>query len=139
MNNNEGNMLPLHFFTLSFGEGKYGIEAVIVVCGRDISITIGGGTSCHIGAAALAIPRSSLANPETVSASASVLCVTGHKEDQIVRSAALSLASTLNCVVLVSAGVHVDQASSEDIKILTGNFNSLLKKIHSELSEYFND
>jgi hypothetical protein len=137
MNKSEEREPQMHFFSLSSGEDNHRVEAMVIVCGKDVSITIGGGTSYHIGAAAVAIPRPSLKDTGAVSASASVICVTGHKEDQLVRNAAISLASSLNCIVSVNAGLHVDQASIQDIEALVDNFNSLIKQISSKLTEYF--
>lgn len=82
---------------------------------------------------ALALPRMSLKNDGTISATASVLCVTGHKEDVITRDAALRMASKLNTTVLVSVGLHLDNATPEDIKWLQTNFERLLDKTETWL------
>jgi len=116
-------------YSAGFGEGRYRVEAVVIPCGRDLAITVVGGTEPHIGAAVLAVPRPSLADAARSSASASVLCVTGHKDDELARKAAVSLASALGCIVTVSAGIHVDNASPEDIKILEQNFYNVLDQI----------
>jgi hypothetical protein len=114
---------------VSYGQDKYLVEAQTVTCGGDISVIIGGGTHYHIGAAALAVPRASLADPNIISASASVICVTGHKDDDLARNAALRLAKDLNRIVTVSVGLHVDEASKDDIKILLKNFDAVIDKV----------
>lgn len=126
------NRFETHHFET--GEGRYKIEAIVVIAGRDLNITVGGGTSYHIGATALAIPRPSLDDPGLVSASASVICVTGHKDDQLARSAALKLSARFNCVVTVNAGLHIDDANADDIGLLTSNFNTLIQDIISRLA-----
>jgi len=100
------------------GSGRLRVEACAIVCGADLVVTLQGGTRHHIGATAMAVPRPSLADSSRVSASASVLCVTGHKEDELARSVALRLAAALGCTVTVAAGLHVEAASPEDIAAL---------------------
>lgn len=79
----------------------------------------------HIGAVAVAVPRKSLIGDGSNSASASVICITGHKEDEIARQIALRLSSEWQCVVTVSAGVHIDGAKKDDIDKLCANMHEL--------------
>ncbi len=103
------------------GSGRLKIEAMATLCGKDLVILLQGGETHHIGALALATPRPSLANPDNLSASASILCVNGHKEDELARAMALKAATTLNRTTTVIAGIHVDNASEEDIEDLLRN------------------
>ena len=107
-------------------DGRYSVYARVIRCGEDISLTVGGGEVPHIGASALAIPRPSLSDPEKTSASVSVLCAPGHKEDGFVRQAAGQLAARFNCVVNACAGVHIENAAPEELKRLEGNLAALL-------------
>ena len=91
--------------TLSVGDKPYTVTACVVLCGKDIAVVIGGGEASHIGAAALASPRPSLKNTAEISASASVLCRLGHKDDLPAREAVLSLARILFTSVSVNSGV----------------------------------
>ncbi len=77
--------------------------------GRDWSVVITGGEIPHLGAVALGVPRPSLKDPGRISATVSVLTLTGHKEDEIARPAALFLASSLKAPVVVSCGIHNDR------------------------------
>lgn len=116
---------------IEFTEGQppYRIDAKLNYCGRDLVVMIGGGTVPHIGAVALGVSRFSLADSAKISATASVLCRTGHKEDLLARHAALSIAGRLNINVVVMVGIHVDKAKAEEITTMERNFNELLKKI----------
>ena len=115
--------------TLSEGDKPYTVTACVVLCGKDIAVVIGGGEASHIGAAALASPRPSLKNTAEISASASVLCRLGHKDDLPAREAALRLASKFNTNVAVTAGLHIDDADSDDIAKLQHNFQQILEAI----------
>ncbi len=126
-------MEAMFSFYIKAGAGMHLVEAIAVVCGADVSVSFGGGQKCHIGASALAIPRPSLQDKERLSATASVICVTGHKDDELARYAALKLATALNCCVNVTVGLHVDGAVSGDINKLVGNFHLLLADVESRL------
>ena len=123
----------MRFLQVSSGEGIMLVEAVVVCCGKDINICIGGGDTFHIGAASLAVPRPSLKKNNEISASASVICVTNHKEDQIARQAALRFAARFNARVSVSCGLHIDDATETQISELYTNFLQVLDKIEEEL------
>lgn len=117
----------------SWGEGVHRVEASALICGKDLVVVIEGGTRYHIGAVALAIPRPSLADPEQISASASVLCVTGHKEDELVRKISLQIASALNCVVTVIAGIHIDAANATDLSTMMDNCTKTISNLVERL------
>lgn len=94
------------------------ISLIVVKMGEDFNVSILGGDKPHIGAVALAIPRSSLANSEEVSATASLLTVIGHKEDEVVLPVAKKIAKSLNSIVVVSCGIHKDDITISEIKIV---------------------
>ena len=102
--------------SFSLGAQEYLLEAVAVSCGDDLMVVIGG-------------PRPSLKDKNIVSSSASVLCLTGHKEDLLARKAALELARMLGHTVTVTVGLHIDDASAEAIAMLEANFQELLRQI----------
>lgn len=115
--------------TFSLGVGEYLLEAVAVRCGDDLTVFIGGGERQHIGAVAVGVPRPSLQNASIVSSSASVICLTAHKEDMLARSAALLLARLTEHTVTVTVGLHIDDASAEAITVLEQNFKELLEQV----------
>jgi hypothetical protein len=119
---------------LEVGSAPYRIQAVAVECGSDLVVTIGGGERSHVGATALAVPRASLADASMLSATASVICVTGHKEDELARKAALRLATTFSCCATVSVGIHIDEAKREDVVWLTQNYEDLCQMLVEELA-----
>jgi hypothetical protein len=56
-----------------------------------------------------------------------VLCVTGHKDDELARALALRAASRLGRMVVVTVGLHVEAAGPEDIALLRGNCEAALE------------
>jgi len=117
------------------GSGIHLVEATAVLCGPDVHVCICGGTHHHIGASALGLPCPSLKDPSKLSASVSVLNVVRHKEDQLARDAAYQLTKTLGCRVSVSAGLHVDNATQEDIQKLWKNYEQVLQEVTQRLKE----
>jgi hypothetical protein len=125
-------MHSLQFFA---GEGVYRVEGIVIFCGKDLCVNIAGGDTPHVGASAIASPRSSLRKDGERSASASVLCVMGHKEDLLARTAAMRLSSEFNANVNVTVGLHIDEATETDVNILLGNFDELLDMIAGRLQK----
>ena len=127
-----GKELRMQPISYHVEDGAYSVSIDARPCGPDMSVTICGGTHPHIGAVALAIPRSSLKDENVNSASVSVLCVTGHKEDELAREAAKILASTFCCRVVVCAGIHIDDAAASNIQRLWDN---ALSAVHGVISK----
>jgi gallate decarboxylase subunit D len=108
-------------------EGRYDLDALARWIGPDLLVVIWGGERPHIGAVALAQPRPSLKNPAVTSATASVLCVVGHKEDEVVKKASEFLSASLNARVTVAAGIHWDNLDEGAIRVIAGNIDSLIR------------
>ena len=97
--------------------------------GRDLNVSITGGDIPHLGAIALGIPRPSRHNPGSTSATVSVLTLTSHKEDEIVRPAAHFLASSLNVSVVVSCGIHINDIKPEEIYLIDTIVHGALQEL----------
>ncbi len=126
-------------FNINTNEGEYDLSAGVRLIGDDILVAIWGGEKPHIGAVAAAQPRPSLKDPNVMSSSASVICYLGHKEDELAKTAAETLAAALNTNVVVTAGIHWDDLSQEDIRRIKKNseilLNSVLRRIRSEFGK----
>ena len=126
-------------FSINTNEGKYDLSAGVRLIGDDILVAIWGGEKPHIGAVAAAQPRPSLKDSNVMSSSASVICYLGHKEDELAKTAAETLAAALNNNVVVTAGIHWDNLSQEDIRRIKKNseilLNSVLRRIRSEFGK----
>ena len=115
--------------------GDYPIEAAVRTVGDDLLIAVWGGTHPHVGAVGIAHPRPSLKDPEQVSATASVYTVVGHKEDAVVQRMATKIATALNRMVVVTAGIHWDGLTSEAIGKIVEGCETLTRKIINEAKE----
>lgn len=119
---------------LKEGLGKHEVFLHAQFLGKDLAVNIGGGEVPHIGAVALASPRLSISGDGSNSASCSVICITGHKEDELARKVALELSTKLQCYVTVTCGIHIDEATLEDLKILGVHTDTLVEKFLTKIT-----
>ena len=114
--------------------GSYDIEAGVRRIGDDLLVSIWGGEKPHIGAVAVALPRPSLKIPEMTSATASVFCFPGHKEDELVKGVSEVLAAIMGIRVVVTAGIHWDNLSEKGIRKIIKNSEVLVDLILKAVS-----
>jgi hypothetical protein len=124
-------------FTVQTEEEAYNLSASVRLIGEDVLVAIWGGEKPHIGAVAVAQPRPSLKDPEVTSSSASVICLVGHKEDELAKAAAEILAAALETQVVVTAGIHWDNLAPEAIQRIVENSEILVDMILQRCIEEF--
>jgi hypothetical protein len=108
-------------FTVQTQTGAYDLHAAVRLIGNDILVAIWGGERPHIGAVAMAQPRASLKDPSLTSASTSVYCFLGHKEDAMANAVATQIASRLKTPTVVTAGIHWDNLDEQGIGTVQAN------------------
>jgi hypothetical protein len=116
-------------FTAKTDTEAYNVEAFVKKIGEDLLVVIWGGERPHIGAVAVAQSRPSLQHPKLTSATASVFCYPGHKDDIIAKEAAERISSALNRNVTVAAGMHWEGINEEGIKVAITNSRELVEMI----------
>jgi len=125
-------------FHVRTNRGEYDLEAQVRLVGDDLLVAIYGGEKPHIGAVAMAQPRPSLRDFGLTSATASVFCYVGHKEDDLAKHAAERLAARFNTRVVVTAGIHWDSLSEEGIRKVVENgkvlVDQIVERVRSESS-----
>jgi hypothetical protein len=91
--------------------GRIALESRVVRMGRDVQCLLGGGDA-HIGTVALAW------SDGDADEQSRLLGLPGHREDEIALRMARTLARTLGCAVCVSAGIHFDAITREEIAVV---------------------
>ena len=114
--------------------GSFDLEAAFRWIGEDLLVAIWGGEKPHIGAVAVAQSRPSLKNPKAKSATASVICFTAHKEDELAKAVSEILAASLDTRVVVTAGMHWDNINDTDIAKVVKNSQVLVDMIMEAIS-----
>ena len=94
------------------------ISLFAVRMGNDFNISILGGDDSQIGAVALAVPSKKIINNNEVnSTSASLLTVSGDREDEVVMPVAKKIAKALDSNIVVSCGIHKEKISMKEINL----------------------
>lgn len=120
--------------TAQAGTGtKYAVTAEAVLCGRDVCVSLCGGTLHHIGAVSLACYE-----PERDSATVSTICVHTHRDDAVACRFAKALSRAMKCTVTVSAGLHIDNASPAEIAVFRENSGLCCQELIRQLRSHFN-
>lgn len=91
------------------------ITVEMVQLGEDWLLTLSGGEKPHIGCVVMAVPRPSLTGSGQVSATSSVVNLTGHKDEELCRLLAERTAKEKNAVTVCTGGFHMDRISREQI------------------------
>lgn len=116
-------------FTVEISKGRFKIQGLVQEVGQDLLVSIWGGTRPHIGAVGIATPRPSLRDPKKWSATSSNFTFSGHKEDTIVKKVSEKLATQLRRNVVVTAGIHWDEITLKEIKVV----QNLTQKISDQI------
>jgi hypothetical protein len=120
-------------FLVEISKGRFKIHGSAQEVGQDLLVSIWGGTRPHIGAIGIAIPRPSLKNPKKWSATSSNFTFIGHKEDWVVKKISEKLATLLRRNVVVTAGVHWDKITSNEINTIQNLTQRLSDRILKRL------
>ncbi|MDA8227249.1 MAG: hypothetical protein M0T74_05995 [Desulfitobacterium hafniense] len=110
----------------SEGKGRYKISLTLFNTGRGISAVLIGGDSPHIGGVVLAVPRPSLTG-DGYSADDFVIPVPHHKDVEVAKPIAHALACTCRAPVTLSAGIHSDDLTREEIDLIKKNCDQVLQ------------
>lgn len=97
---------------LSFSKLTVTVQSV----GDDFYLVLSGGDKPHIGCCVLAVPRQSLTGDGSISSTASVINVTGHKDEYLCRYLAEAAAIKKNAVTVCTGGFHMDHILPKQIE-----------------------
>ena len=107
--------------TASAGKDKYMVSIdVNETGGHGLCAFLYGGELAHVGGVAMAAPSPCAATGKPT-CDISQLCAPGHKDVIAAAEAAKKLCAATGQTVTVTAGIHIDGASLEDIHILSKN------------------
>lgn len=105
------------------------LEIHVRQIGADYVITLAGGEKPHIGCTVLAVPRPSLTGDGSTGSTASVLNLTGHKDEELCRRLAEGVARKKNAVTVCSGGFHMDNITVEQIREVMEAVNRIAGQI----------
>lgn len=99
---------------LTAKHGRLALTLRVLRLGRDLQVICTGGQA-HIGAVAVASPMPAQAQTAEKHAQ-NLISLPGHREDMLAARMARQLADALECTVCVSAGIHFDCITKEEIE-----------------------
>lgn len=116
----------LEVFRSSAGEGRVKVQAIILNVSASTLIWVLGGDRPHIGAVAVAQARPSLTG-KGISCNISLISLLGHKEEELAIELTRIAFSKLKKDLAIAVGLHVDNATQEDIEVLKLNSKKALE------------
>ena len=112
--------------------GRFALTAEAKWIGKSLSVMIYGGDVPHVGAVSVAYPsKSQFRDASTVTVS--TLSLPGHKDFVVSGPLAERLAKALDTPVVVTVGVHIDNASSQDLETVVAEIESMADELASVL------
>jgi hypothetical protein len=104
---------------ISSGEGKYQVWLEQHLVGTDLLFILGGGQLTHIGGVVIAEPNKQI---QTIRFS-------NHYDYQVLNIIIESARKLYNNTIVVLGGIHIDNATKEEINIIIQNCKDLAKKL----------
>lgn len=105
----------------------------ITKMGDDYTLSVYGGTKPHIGSVAISMPRVSLTKDAYSATTSSINCL-GHKDDEIAKLFASKVATQLQCVVVCSCGIHIDNITNEQLQDIKDCSAELLEEVINRIT-----
>ncbi|MCR4430891.1 MAG: proteasome assembly chaperone 4 family protein [Tepidanaerobacteraceae bacterium] len=125
----------IEMFFERYGKAKFCLQAVVARSEDGINVYVGGGEKPHIGTVVLSQPRPSLKGDGSISCTTSVINIPGHMDDIVAVPMAEEICKRMNCAVVVTCGIHVDDAAKEEIDELIRNGRELTRIIAKSLEK----
>ncbi len=115
------------------GTGKHLVELRIWDTGNGRVGSLTGGEAPHVGGVVLAVPRPSLTG-QGASCDIWLIPVPGHLDNDVAAPLAKELCKRLGVPVSLTSGIHVDDATPEDIALIKANCEAVSKELFARLN-----
>lgn len=116
------------------GEGAFAVTIEATETEEGVSCFVHGGTLPHVGGMALAAPGPVLHGRQLSRADVWTATVPGHKDAEAARGVARRLAIALQQPASVSCGIHVDDATPDDLAQLGRNVDAAVDALLDEMT-----
>ena len=116
-------------FEAGAGDGKLAVVGTLSLTEGGGVLQLYGGTFEHVGSVTVSVPRPSLLDGNRTSVTSSVINLLSHKEELVGRPAAEMLAVTLDRPIVCVAGIHGDEASDDELVVLSKNSEAVVREL----------
>lgn len=111
--------------TETYGEGKYIVNiSVHDTNGSGLAVFVRGGDKPHLGGVALASPGIEMHGRTLSKCDLWTITVPGHKDAELAQRIAKKICIASGEPVSVSLGIHVENATPEEIKLICANVDA---------------
>jgi len=104
---------------ITFGEGKYKVFLEQKEIGNDLVYMLYGGEKHHIGGVVTCEPEKK----------PNIICIGTHRDHVVLAPIAKTACKKYNKTVVALGGIHIDNATKEEIQIIVNNCKELEKCI----------
>jgi len=101
---------------ITSGDGKYNVWLEHHTVGGDILLILGGGTQPHIGGIVIC----------KLAESPKIISFEGHHDVDVLTPLAEAACKKYKTTVIAIGGIHIDNATKKEIKIIINNCNALI-------------
>lgn len=115
------------------GEGRCKIALTLMDTGNGIHGLLTGGEKPHVGGVVLALPRPSISG-KGWSADIYITPIPGHKDVDVARTVAETLARELRVPVTITAGIHSDHLCLEELEEIISHCDTLIQTALASLN-----
>ncbi|MCC8044935.1 MAG: hypothetical protein LIP12_05485 [Clostridiales bacterium] len=106
----------------------------VIPMGKDFTICVWDDRGGHVGSAVMSVARPSLTGHGT-STTTSVLNRPGHKDEEVARHLAETVAACMDCAVVCTCGIHLDGITPEQIRDILKACRELEEEIVEDLQK----
>jgi hypothetical protein len=116
--------------TETYGNGKYIVNISIHdTNGSGLAMFVRGGDKPHLGGVALASPGIEIHGKTLSSCDLWTITVPGHKDAELAQKIAKKVCNASGEPVSVSLGIHIENATAEDIELICNNVDAAVDVI----------
>ena len=121
------NVMQDGYLRVTTGTGKHKLELSGFDTGEGVVAYLIGGELPHVGGVVLATPRLSISGSGDTSCDIYSIPVTGHLDNELGAHVAKELCRNLQVPISITSGIHVDNATENDLRLILENGHTIVQ------------
>ena len=111
------------------GEKPTAVNGILTQTANGYVLQLYGGTQEHVGSIVVSTPAQTLRDSSRKRAVSSIINLPPHKDELVARPAAERLSLLLDSPVVCTAGLHIDNATKDEIETMVNNAEMVVEKL----------
>lgn len=120
---------------IKVGLNEHQVKATVFSTDDGLIVHLLGGEVPHVGAVVISEPRPSLTEDGSISCTTSTLPFIGHKDDLALKPLVEKLTTLTEQRVVGVSGIHVKNATENDISLIQENVTEIISQILAHFSK----